>query len=75
MRQIPTFSTGYITNTLWPAVYPAEILNERKKYDFNGYEFYSFKMYDLYLSTAYGDYMTLPPESSRESHNLKAYYR
>ena len=75
LRQIPTFSTGYIVNTLWPGVYPVEILKEREKYDFNGYEFYSFKMYDLYLSIAYGDYMTLPPENERESHNLKAYYR
>ena len=75
LRQIPTFSTGFITNTLWPAVYPAEILKEREKYDFNGYKFYSFKMYDLYLSTAYGDYMTLPPEDKRELHHLKAYFK
>ena len=29
------------------------------------------KMYDTYLTTAYGDYMKLPPEDDRKTHMIE----
>ena len=42
-------------------------------YDFEDIKVIGFKDYDCYLKICYGDYMTLPPEDKRETHNTKAY--
>lgn len=34
-----------------------------------------FKSYDKILKTTFGDYMTPPPENSRDTHNIKAYWK
>ena len=41
------------------------------EYDFSGKKYYGFQNYDDYLSQLYGDYMTLPPEEKRHTHNLE----
>lgn len=41
-----------------------------KKIPFADFEFYAPGEYDRYLTTQFGDYMQLPPESERCSHNL-----
>lgn len=41
------------------------------KVPFEDGEFYVPEQYDKYLTSEYGDYMTLPPEEKRHSHNIK----
>lgn len=53
---------------------PKNILKERMFFSFEGKKFYVPKNYDVVLSRRYGDYMTLPPESKRNSHhNFKVF--
>ena len=40
---------------------------------FEGHEFSASVCYDYYLKSLYGDYMKLPPEDKRISHNIEAY--
>lgn len=47
---------------------PRECFDDYIEVDFEGYKFMGFKKYDLYLTTLYGDYMTLPPVSERKTH-------
>ena len=50
-------------------------LSNRASYEFEGHDYWGFRDYDEYLSSLYGDYMTLPPESERETHtNAKIDY-
>lgn len=49
-------------------------------FDFEDTQFYGLKNWDEYLSIVYGDYMTLPPEEARRTHdhsylNLNLPYR
>ena len=41
------------------------------EYDFSGRKLFGLKNYDQYLRKLYGDYMVLPPEEKRHTHNLK----
>ena len=47
---------------------PRECFDEMIELEFEGYKFPGFKKYDLYLSTYYGDYMTLPPKEKQVPH-------
>lgn len=42
--------------------------------DFEGLKLKTFSNYDDVLTLWYGDYMTLPPENQRRTHNLEAYW-
>ena len=67
-------------NDCFTSDYPDEKMEEkwlvnRTEYLFEGYNFKGFRDYDEYLSSLYGDYMTLPPENERETHtNAKVDY-
>ena len=50
---------------------PQKVFNERKLYDFEGKKFWGPKDAHYWLNRVYGDYMRLPPEAERGSHNLK----
>ena len=49
---------------------PADIFEEYEEMSFEGMMFSVVKGYDKYLTLLYGDYMKLPPEEKRVSHNL-----
>ena len=43
------------------------------KVEFEGKEYWAPGCYDSYLTRIYGDYMTLPPEHKRKTHNMTVY--
>lgn len=47
---------------------PRKCFDEMIEMDFEGYKFYGFKEYDIYLSMHYGDYMKLPAVEDRVAH-------
>lgn len=49
--------------------YLAEDFTDSLLFDFEGYKMPVPKGYDDYLSKAFGDYMTLPPEEERDCHH------
>lgn len=49
-----------------------DLISEVALYDFENLKVKSFKNYDKCLKDIYGDYMKLPPESERVSHNMEA---
>lgn len=48
---------------------------ERVKVEFEGHKFWAPGCWDLYLRSLYGDYMKLPPEEKRITHNIVAYVK
>lgn len=64
MRNTPNGFTG----ALKKEVYDEPVLKE-----FEGHMFYVPRDYDLWLSSFYGDYMTLPPIEKRRTHFNKCY--
>lgn len=48
---------------------------ERVKVEFEGHEFWAPGCWDLYLRNLYGDYMKLPPEEKRITHNMVVYVK
>ena len=71
------YHTKYISSTSWhgkKVIYFPKSILETATYDFEGLTVKGFKNYDEYLKLCYGDnYMKLPPESERQTHNIKAY--
>lgn len=56
-------------------ILPQNVFTEYMDLSFEGNKFKAISAYDTYLSSIYGDYMTLPPEEKRVSHHtFKAYY-
>ena len=49
-----------------------KFVSEAIKMEFEGNEFNVPKGYDLYLTSIYGEYMKLPPEDKRITHNILA---
>lgn len=54
-------------------VFDSSIYNEYQSYAFEGHEFMGIKNSDVYLSTLYGNYMSLPPEKDRINHGARAF--
>ena len=53
-----------------------EDIIDQAEYIFEGKKFTSFKNYDLYLSSKYGDYKKEPSESQKKSHHqIEAYWK
>lgn len=68
---------GNVANMVWNTYavnpFPASMFDETAYYDFEDTKFKSVKDYDAFLSNIYGDYMKLPPEDQRISHEMNAY--
>lgn len=47
---------------------PRKCFDEMAELEFEGRKFYGFQDFHCYLSTYYGDYMTLPPKEKQVSH-------
>lgn len=64
-----------IRNTVWNTeaeiYYKSELIN--KEYLFEDIKVNGFKDYDTILTRLYGDYMVLPPEDKRETHEIKVF--
>lgn len=57
-------------------ILPKKVFTDYIKLPFEGYEFNAVSEYDTYLSSIYGDYMTLPPIEKQVSHHtFTAYYK
>lgn len=54
---------------------PKEYMGEPKLYDFEDTQFYGVAMPEEYLTSAYGDWKTLPPEDKRHTHIVSMYWR
>lgn len=54
--------------------YKKSLFEEYIELPFEDRRFMSIKGYDAYLSQHYADYMQLPPENERVTHNIKVYY-
>ena len=52
---------------------PIDAYSKYTALEFEGYTFPAIEDWDAYLSHAYGDYMTLPPEDKRETHGIKSF--
>ena len=70
--------TTYVGTTFSPyrrrEKFNKELLRETKKYTFENTEFVGPAEYDAVLTQLYGNYMELPPEEKRRSHNVVAWY-
>lgn len=50
---------------------PSNFFESLDEYNFCGRKYFGYHNYDFYLSKIYGDYMKLPPENKRHTHNLE----
>jgi lipopolysaccharide cholinephosphotransferase len=77
-RSIPYGAAASIANFAWP-VYekdnrmPADDFDNLIDVEFEGHAFCSIPSWDSHLTSLYGDYMTLPPESQRHTHGMKVW--
>ena len=69
--------TGFVSSISWgygkKEVYPKRFFDNYEKILFEGFYFFAIKERKSYLEMLYGDFMTLPPEEKRITHNLNAY--
>lgn len=54
-------------------VFPKEIFGQFVQIEFEGLTVQTIKEYDRWLKIRYGDYMQIPSEEKRQTHNLLAY--
>lgn len=77
-QEVPFGSTVRCRDTIWnpsPTNYfLTEDFDDLISLEFCGRGFPAVKHWDQTLTSMYGDYMTLPPESQRVTHGLKAWY-
>lgn len=66
----------YATSICWNGIRgilkSERFYTNREKRLFEGHEYYIPQDWDEYLTKFYGDYMQIPPESERETHNVVA---
>ena len=71
------YDVGYFANNVWGIFekerYNASSLKQNKKYKFESIEVNSLADSDGWLTLRYGDYMSLPPEEKRQTHEFKAW--
>ena len=54
-------------------VFPRKLFEKYIELPFEGHSFMAFADWDRFLRQQFGDYMQLPPENKRRTHNLDAY--
>ncbi|MDL2276701.1 LicD family protein [Breznakia sp. OttesenSCG-928-G09] len=64
-KEICTYAGAYGASEFMPN----DLFCNPIEVDFDGYKFFTFKNYDMYLSKLYGDYMTPPPPEKRTGGN------
>ena len=74
----PFGSTDYVGCLSWGLYgagerYPLSGFEHLTQVEFEGHMFPSISCWDSYLTGIYGDYMTLPPEGQRHTHDMKAW--
>lgn len=52
-------------------ILPKDFFDKLSEYKFSGRTYYGFANYDYYLQRLYGNYMKLPPEEKRHTHNVE----
>ncbi len=57
------------------AIFNKSDLLPQETYTFENRRYTSFRSYNLYLHQLYGNYMQLPPEEKRISHNFEAWWK
>lgn len=78
-KQFPYEDSNKVACIVWGLYGSGEIVERDKfsiyqKKEFCGEYFPIISCWHEYLSGIYGDYMTLPPESERKNHGLKAWF-
>ena len=77
-KEYPIDKSPYVGGFLWgygpQEKMPKEFL-EPVEVEFEGYMFPAPKCWDFYLTQLYGDYMQLPPENKRISHDFNVYMK
>lgn len=53
-----------------PGIFPKSVLGTPKPVEFEGHEVMGVEQADVYLSTKYGDYMTVPQHDHQRQHNF-----
>ena len=70
-------TSNHVGNGVWSNgmndYFEVRMVTPRIKHVFEGGEFYIPENYDGYLTTFYGDYMALPPEDKRKTHEMNVY--
>lgn len=69
--------SGYVGNIVWGEgkkdIFLKSDFDDLVEVDFHGVKLHAMKNWDKYLKQIYGDYMELPPESTRIGHCFEAY--
>lgn len=77
-RSVPYGSTGFCKDVVW-SPYPGTQFRESDFEDlsmveFEGRKFFAVAHWDEALRSTFGDYMKIPPENERDTHNVKAWH-
>ncbi len=70
--------SSYVSPLCWAMnskeAYPREHMSDYIRLEFEGHMFSCYKEYDKILKHRYGNYMQIPPDNQRISHESEAYY-